>query len=374
MLNKRRLLFLIESLAGGGAEKVLVTLLKHLDPIRFDITLCSVNRVGKYLDDIPSCIDVRFLLPDPASLKGLALLFYKIKYKLIYKLPPGWTYCLFIPKGRDVEIAFIEGSATRIIAGSANKKAKKIAWVHTDLARNRGVDVNEESYYAFDRIVTVSHSAQLSFEAVFPKLSSRLVSIYNLVDRDSILIKAAETGESNSRDSSVIRLVSVGRLCPIKAYDRLLRVFLRIYEHCPNLELWILGEGGERHKLLNFIQANGLSDSVKLLGFVDNPYRLMSQCDLFVCSSVAEGFSTAATEALILGLPVVTTDCSGMEELLGKEECGLIVDNDEEALYKGLDAILMNPGRIEKMKISARKRGEHFSMDRLMPPILAILE
>ena len=113
---------------------------------------------------------------------------------------------------------------------------------------------------------------------------------------------------------------------------------------------------------------------MKLLGFVDNPYRLMSQCDLFVCSSVAEGFSTAATEALILGLPVVTTDCSGMEELLGKEECGLIVDNDEEALYKGLDAILMNPGRIEKMKISARKRGEHFSMDRLMPPILAILE
>ena len=374
MQNKRRILFFIESLAGGGAEKVLVTLLKHLDPSRFDITLCCVTRVGKYLDDVPSFVDFRYLLPAPETLKGLPLLFYKIKYKLIYNLPPKWTYWLFIPKGRDVEIAYIEGNATRILAGSSNQRALKVAWVHTDLEKNRGAFVLGKSYRFFDRIVTVSKAAQKSFEAAFPELAPRVVTVYNPIDREAILQDAADNDDIPERKPGVLRLVSVGRLAPIKAYDRLLRVFLRLCDHYPQLELWMLGEGEERERLWRFILVNDLSDSVRLWGFVDNPCRFLSKCDLFVCSSLAEGLSTAATEALVLGIPVVTTDCSGMKELFGEEACGVIVDNDENALFRGLESVLDDPVLLDRMATSAKRRGAHFSLERLMPPIEALLE
>ena len=126
--------------------------------------------------------------------------------------------------------------------------------------------------------------------------------------------------------------------------------------------------------LTSFIKSNGMDSYVHLWGFDDNPYKYMSKCDLFVCSSLAEGFSTAATEALVLGVPVVTTQCSGMKELLGEEDCGLIVDNDEDALYCGLKSILDNPGRLEKMKLAAKNRGSLFTLETLMPPIESLLE
>ena len=81
-------------------------------------------------------------------------------------------------------------------------------------------------------------------------------------------------------------------------------------------ELWILGDGEEREMLQHYICKKQLEDCVTLWGFQTNPYAFMTQSDLFVCSSISEGYSTAVTEALILGLPVVTTDCSGMNELL----------------------------------------------------------
>ena len=77
------------------------------------------------------------------------------------------------------------------------------------------------------------------------------------------------------------------------------------------------------------------------------PYTIlkyMKRCDLFVCASHAEGFSTAATEALIVGLPVCTVEVSGMREMLGAHnEFGVITNNDEEALYKGIKELIENP-------------------------------
>ena len=75
-------------------------------------------------------------------------------------------------------------------------------------------------------------------------------------------------------------------------------------------------------------------------GFRDNPYCLMGTADLLVCSSVFEGFSTFITEGLILGKPIVTTDVSGMRELLGDSEYGLITANDDEAFYEGVKRML----------------------------------
>ena len=107
-----------------------------------------------------------------------------------------------------------------------------------------------------------------------------------------------------------------------------------------------------------------LENSVTLLGYSENPYKYLKKCDLFVCSSLSEGFSTAVTEALVLGIPVCTVNVSGMKELLGNSnEYGIVTDNDEEALYKGIKRLLDDNELLQYYKSQALIRGEEFQTD-----------
>ena len=102
----------------------------------------------------------------------------------------------------------------------------------------------------------------------------------------------------------------------------------------------ILGQGPEKDNLLSMINELHIEDSSKLLGYNTNPYKYLKNSDMFVCSSVAEGFSTAATEALIVGTPVVTVEVSGMKEMLGENnEYGIVTDNNEDAFTMMLDIL-----------------------------------
>ena len=97
------------------------------------------------------------------------------------------------------------------------------------------------------------------------------------------------------------------------------------------------------------------------LGYKENPYKYLKNSDLFVCSSYFEGFSTAVTESIIVGTPVVTTNCSGMKEMLGKNnEYGIVVDNKEEALYKELKKILSDKKNIEVLREKVLLRRNFF--------------
>ena len=133
-MNPPKLLFLIESLSGGGAEKVLSVLLKHIDKTKFDITLCTIVDTGVYTEEVRKYVKYTSVLGNPCKKSLLGKILYKILYLFIYRiLPCQLIYSLFIPKGNDIEIAFVEGFCTKILSYSTNKKAKKIAWVHTDL-------------------------------------------------------------------------------------------------------------------------------------------------------------------------------------------------------------------------------------------------
>ena len=140
-------------------------------------------------------------------------------------------------------------------------------------------------------------------------------------------------------------------------------------------DLSILGTGNEYDKLKKYIEANNLGDCVHLLGFVSNPYPFLAAADLFVCSSRAEGYSTVVTEALILGVPVVTTNCSGMMELLGEHgEYGMIVENNSKCLKEALAEVLTSKDKLSELKKKALARSHDFSIARLMSPVEKMLK
>lgn len=377
-MKKRRVLFLIESLAGGGAEKVLTTLVQHIDKGRFDITVCAISGGGKYEDAIKGQVSYKAILAEPKKGNVWERWLYVLKHHLVYRwLPLSWVYRLFLPQGNDVEVAFVEGFTTKLLSHSTNNKAKKYAWVHCNMDKDHWtasiyptLEDEEVAYNRYDKILCVSDTAVQGFMQTFSGVTTPVLKIYNPINAQVIQNMAAERKDVEKK---VIRLVTVGRLEHQKGYDRLVRVVNRLVEDGLSLELWILGVGSQEASLKQYIQEHQLDEYVKLLGFHSNPYKYIVQGDLFVCSSRSEGYSTAVTEALILGLPVITTDCSGMAELLKDGECGIITENDDEAFYQGLKNLLADVSLLEHYRQKAIERGKDFTIESLMKPIETLL-
>ena len=373
-----KVLFVIESLSGGGAEKVLSVLLKHIDKTKFDITLCTIVDTGIYTEEVKKYVRYTTIIGNPVQKTIWGKLWYQIKYKCVYNLlPMKWVYQLFVPKNNDVEVAFVEGFTTKLMAASTNRKAKRIAWVHIDLKKfpwtksiYQNQDKEKKSYRQFDTIVGVSNVVTTSIKEIYH--AKQATTLYNPIESD-IIKKQAETPIMLPPKKQSIRMVSIGRFVPQKAYDRLLRIVKRLHEEGYSIELWLLGDGEQRPMLENYIRENSLDNFVRLWGFHKNPYPYLKNSDLFVCSSISEGYSTAVTEALIVGLPVVTTDCSGMRELLRDGLCGLITENNDEALYKGIKKCLDNPDILIQYRKEVMLRNKDFEINQLMSQIEKVL-
>ncbi|MEE0522139.1 MAG: glycosyltransferase [Bacteroidaceae bacterium] len=372
-----KVLFFVESLAGGGAEKVLATLVQHLDKSKFDVTVCVVSGGGRYEDEVKQCCNYKALLNIPSSPIERAI--YKIKHHLIYKWLPMWlVYMLFVPKGNDVEVAFVEGFATKLMAASTNEKARKVAWVHIDLHRFHWTKEvfhshkeEEDAYNCYDAIVVVSKTAEDAIQQEF-NLTVPVQTIYNPVDCASILGLSEQKKYIIPR-SHACRLVSVGRFSKQKAYMRLLSIVKRLRNDDYDIELWLLGDGTEKEAMQEFVSNNNLKDVVTFFGFLSNPYQYLVQGDLFVCSSISEGFSTAITEALILGLPVVSTEVSGVREQLNNG-CGIVTENNEDSLFDGVKYLVTHRDELDKMSRRAMERGKEFRLDMAMKRIESVLQ
>ena len=378
-MNKRRVLFLIESLAGGGAEKVLTTLVQHIDKERFDVTVCAISGGGKYEDAIKRQVSYKAILAEPKNGNVWERWLYVLKHHLVYKwLPLSWVYRVFVPQNSDVEVAFVEGFTTKLLSYSTNLVAKRYAWVHIDLHQNHWTksvydNLKEETdvYNQYTELFGVSNTVVSAFRKELPNVTVPVETVYNPIDVHDILSRANEIVDLKCGKS--LLMVTVGRLEPQKSYMRLLRIAKKLIEDGMDVELWILGDGTERNLLEQYVSENKMQERVCLLGFHANPYKYLRQGDLFVCSSLSEGYSTAVTEALILGLPIITTDCSGMAELLQNGECGVITENDEAALYEGLKRLLADKSLLEHYRHKAIERGKEFSIEHLMKPIETIL-
>ena len=226
--------------------------------------------------------------------------------------------------------------------------------------RNKKESIN--CYDKFNKIVAVSSVVKDSFIKFSGINTDKIDVIYNTNETDEILKKSKEKIEDISIDNKYLNIISVGKLTKIKGVDRLLKVHKRLKEEGLIHKLYILGVGDDKDKIEKYIKENNLTDTFHLLGYKDNPYKYVAKCDLYVCSSYREGFSTAVTESLIVGTPVISTLCSGSQELLGyNNEYGLVVENSEEGIYEGLKKLLSDKDLLNYYKSKAEERGKRFN-------------
>lgn len=170
------------------------------------------------------------------------------------------------------------------------------------------------------------------------------------------------------------RFITVGRFVKQKGFDRLLEAHKILINQGYNYELWFLGDGIERNKYEKFINDNNLQNYTKIYGFKKNPYKYISKCDAFICSSRAEGYSTVVVESTIIGVPVISTNCSGANEILENGKSGLVVQNSLDGIIQGMKLFLDYKDRYEEFKKYAEKRGVDFKLDKSIQKFEEILD
>jgi glycosyltransferase involved in cell wall biosynthesis len=218
--------------------------------------------------------------------------------------------------------------------------------------------------------VCVSEYVKRDFSSIYPTLSDLCV-LYNTNETAQIIEKSAEDAPIRQ---DVFTWCGVGKLLTSKGFDRMIRIQKRLTDEGYSTHFYALGEGPQRNALEAMVKDLGCEESVTFLGYQTNPYKYVAKCDLFVCASHAEGFSTAATEALIVGTPVCTVEVSGMKEMLGEHnEYGIVTENDDEALYQGIKKLLDNPELLEHYRKQAALRGKDFRTEETVKAVEQML-
>lgn len=351
-------LFLIPTLDRGGAENVLVDLVNHMDQSKFQITVQTLFDQNSQKHRLREGIEYRSFLRRQ----------FHGNSRIQAWLPARLLYRMIVRKRYDIVVSYLEGPTTHILSGCPYPDSKKVAWFHSALTNDRGFHAGFSSkeaalcaYRQFDLIAFVAQSVRETIEKTAGVQFARTCVLYNTLNTDAILKGAEEEFQECPFSDREFNIVSTGKITPVKGYDRLARVQKMLRDAGYPTHVYILGTGPDQSAIEKYLRDNSLEDSFTFLGFHDNPYQYVSRADLFVCASRREGFSTAVSEALVLGVPVVSTNCSGAKELLGDhDEYGVVTENDEDVLFQGIKRILDDPKLLAHYRQQAQIRGKMF--------------
>lgn len=369
---KKKVLITMPNLRGGGAEKVLIDILNKIDYNKFEITLFLIENIGERLVDLNPNVKLKYA----TNISDNRVIRY-IQWKIIYnflKINPKLFYKTKIKDKYDVEIAFMEGWATKLISYSSNIYSKKIAWVHCDISKKHWTshmfkDKEEESCYKkFNEIIFVSNYTKQSFEKKFKQIKTLKKVIHNPIIIEDIEIRSNETKVCYNE----FTIVSVGRLTKIKGYERLIKVHASLVNLYPH-KLIIIGDGNERINLENLIKNLKVENTVELKGFVKNPYPYIKSADLFVSSSISEGYPLVVCESLVLGTPILSTDTIGPREILEEGKYGILCENSEEGIKNSIEQILKDPSQLNNYIIKSKTRKNQFNYEKNINKIEEIL-
>lgn len=298
----QRVLFLLPSLEGGGAQRVFSILLRHLDRIRFEPHLALLQAHGPYLSDIPPDVPIHELKASRARYALLRIL------KLVRALKPQTVLSTL----GHVNLALTIGrpflpDGTRLFIREAAIPSDALP----DLTRHPAFW--RASYRLFyrraDRIVCLSE-AMVEDMAVNLKLPRhKLVRIYNPVDVENVR-KLAGSGV-NPYSGEGPHILAAGRLSREKGFDLLLAAMPAVLKQFPRADLTILGEGAMDRDLAAQARSLDIAAAVRLPGFLENPWPYFKHASVFVLPSRYEGLPNVVLEALALRTPVIATDCTG---------------------------------------------------------------
>lgn len=342
----KKILFVIESLHLGGAEKSLVTLLNSLNPSLYQIDLLTVVEGGIFSSEVPLYVNqkkIEYKMPSyfkrflfyfkrkTNGKKNTANIFWKVFHKDYQN----------VDKVYDVAISYSQGFCTYYVAEKVNA-SKKYTWLNTDY-KNAGysIDLDIPFYQKFNQIVVVSEGAEKSFQSELATIGKQLpVTIIKDIT-DSATVKSKANEKVNIQfDRTENSIVSVGRLEQPKGFDLAVKCCKILRDKGFPVHWYIVGEGSERPKLEQQIRDNGIENQFTLVGATANPYPYMKAGDIYVQTSRYEGLGLTVIEAAVLCKPIVSTNFPTVYGILENGKTGLITEMNAEDIATTIEQLL----------------------------------
>lgn len=327
----------IPTLSGGGAQRVALNLAQGLVGHGCDVNLVLVKREGELRNSIPPGVEVVDLkaIRTLTSIPKLALHLRRAQYDALISFMNYANICAVVA-------SWLSGAPHKLIVTE-----------HTTISQNlRGLSkverivrskLIEHLYPSADHITAVSEGAADDLECT-AKLNN-VHAIPNPIFVGETDYAAIEPQGVHPWFAGVEPvLLGAGRLTKLKGFDILIRSVRQIQDEGVAVRLIIIGEGEERERLERLTRELDLEKYVELPGFVDNPHEFMRAADVFILSSLWEGFGNVLVEAMACGTPVVSTDCpNGPSEILEGGKWGELVPIlDERAMARAVIRILHN--------------------------------
>ena len=357
-MQKKKLLFVIDSLNCAGAEKSLVTLLSLIDYTKYSVDLQLFSYGGEFEVFLPKEVNLLEPLAYTKYLEGKLPFTFKqfcsrIKYSISLRLCPNthaakarmyWKHispCIEInPNQYDCAIAYAQCIPTFYVIDKVNAK-KKLGWVNC-IFHLEGIEkaYQERFYQSLDYIVTVSDSSYQHFTQVYPALKDKMEIIKDIVN-PQFIEEMANFESSLMKEKETTKLLTVARLNkPQKGYDISLEACKLLKERGLDFKWYAIGRGEYRDEMIQFIEENHLQDTFILLGTTPNPYPTIKDCTLYVQTSRHEGFGLSIAEARILNRPVVTTEFDAVYNQMVQGKNGIVVPQDPIAVADAIERVL----------------------------------
>lgn len=339
MEQKKKILFIVPSMRGGGAERIMSVILNFLDKKKFEPILVLLKKEGPYLEDLPNDIQVIDLNVTHArySIMKIIRIIKKIKPDTVFSTLGYLNILIAIVRPfLSKNIVFIARESNTV---SVQNKQEKYPFLYDWLYK--------VFYNNFDHIVSQSEYMKKDLIQNYHIKREKIEVIYNPVD----IMKVENMGKKHISDlyqKDKFNLLAVGRLDYQKGYDLLMEVMVKLDDR---FHLTIVGKDNEEGKLKHLRDSFDLKNKVTLAGFQANPYIYMMHADLLVLSSRYEGLPNVVLEANACGTPIVAFNCPG--------GTGEIIEN-------GINGFLCECGNIDDMADKINKASlQKFDKDKI---------
>ena len=330
----------------------------------YQISMAVAVGGGELINRLPKNVEVKFLKSEKRStdkkfinkLKNRFVKLFLFGLRLI-----GFKNCLCkrfakknINKNEEYDIVINNDmDMSKYSFGQCHLYAKfvkartKILVIHGDFVKNNYDQkfFKKEYLPVYDKIVLLSFAQQKVMEEIYPNFKEKFTTIQNFENDEEIVKLSNEYEVEYPKD--LINLVSVSRLCEVKAYSRTLKQIIKLKSEGFKFCWHIIGDGELRDDLETFVKNNDLTDCVKFYGYRKNPYPFMKSADFLALLSYHESYGLVAIESLICGKPVLLTRTIAADEIVTKEQ-GIVCENSEEGVYQGLKDMFINYKQYQK--------------------------
>jgi len=368
MGEKMKVLVLHGHLSMGGEERVLLSVLKNLVELNYDVDLLITWNHGEnnlFENEIPKKVNYKFLFDNYNGKNKLIKEIYRIRAKATYL-----KKVKKIIKGNKYDV-IIDYSSNLLKYNNFDIKVPVFAWIHFSLTFGEKLSADKiekykKQYKKYDKILAICDTMKDEFVEILGMDKNKVELVYNPIDLEAIRKKAENIDKKYENYLKQDYFLQVSRLTEQKQPEHLVDIYYKLKQQGIKEKLYFIGNGEKVELIKQKIKEYKLENDVILLGQIENPYPFFKNAKLFVHTGKYEGLPTVLLESLAFGTPVVAYDCpTGPKDILGKNsEYGeLIPLNDKDTFVEKVYELMNKNEKYENYRKLSLVRANDFSME-----------